>query len=238
MSINYYLVKNKLPAALSPYSARIKILKNIDFKALAKRMAKGNTTVSEPDILAVLSDAVIHIEDLLLEGYRINFGDLCHLYPRIKGNFETSEDPFDSSKHELTAGARASSHLKALIGMVGEPDLVEVVENAPRAMNYHDQGSSSMNATMTGNDFGTITGKRLRFDKTQADEGVFLVDSLDSSEKIRATNYHTNTPGKIIFMVPSGVLTSGEGFMEVHSRGGKPTAEVKSSRLEDKMTSA
>ncbi len=82
MAINYALFENHLTSDPDDYAAQVKITGSADLEVLANRMIDQGSTVTKPDILAVLEDAIKATESCLLDGYRVQLGGLCELFPR------------------------------------------------------------------------------------------------------------------------------------------------------------
>ena len=66
-------------------------------------------------------------------------------------------------------------------------------------------------------------------------DGVEGDATLDGNEEIQVVDYHSATQGKIIFLIPTTPLTSGEGYVEIRSRMGKPASELIVKRLKSKL---
>ena len=74
MSIKYALYANRLTEEPDIYAAKVKFTGSVNMETLAKRIIDQGSTVTMPDILAVMENLVKAIEGYLLEGYRINLG--------------------------------------------------------------------------------------------------------------------------------------------------------------------
>ena len=230
-SIYYNVRPNLLTADPLDYMGTIQILKSVGFEELATRISKMGSTVTRTDILAVFEDLVTLSKDLLVEGYRINMGDLCHLYPKIKGTFVGQTDVFDLARHKVEFGARVPEKTKKLMRPEVMMEKKEVVQRAPNIEAFTDGDSGSINATMTMGNVGLVVGKRFSFDATQADEGLYIVDSADSAEAVKVTSFSEKLPSKLNFLIPNTPLTSGEGFFELRSRMGIEGSVVKTNTL-------
>jgi len=98
--IPYAVSENHLTSDPDDHLARVISVGTVDQDALVDDIIKRGTTVTRPDLLAVLDTYHKAIIDRLLEGYRIttptaNYG------VTIKGCFEGPADEFDHSRHLL-----------------------------------------------------------------------------------------------------------------------------------------
>ena len=181
-------------------------------------------------------DLISEIKLHLLDGYRVNFGDLCSIYPKIKANFQTVDDAFDSSIHTISVGASPSSELRNYMQENVTPEKIEAPVNVPNIISVTDAASASIDTNVTAGHIVTLNGHRLSFDNLQADEGVFMVDSVDNTETVAMTEYAKATAGTVVFNAASTPLTSAEGYLELRSRMGKPAGEVIVNRFATKLT--
>ena len=202
MTIDYALYQNKLTEESNLYAARVLITSSAGLEAIADRIVEQNSVVSRTDCIAVLEASVIAVQNLLLEGARVNFGGLFDLYPRIKGKFDSITDHYDPSRHQVDIGASPGSRVRKFFrdnAMVGK---LETILPKPSVLEYIDLGSHTTNTTITPGSIGTLRGSRLDFDAADATEGIFIIASPGGSE-IKVTALQKNKPSELVFMVPS-----------------------------------
>ena len=238
MSIKYTLNKNNLTGV--GYSGKIISTDTITLTQLIEMIIVQGNTVAKSDILAVFAELETLVGQFLKLGFRVNLDGFCSMYPRIKGNFTSSSDAFEAARHELLVGASIGKNLSAV---VKENDViiekVDTITNRPLIKDYYDIASATENVIYTGGNIGQLNGKRLSFDQTQPDEGVFFIDSLDENESIQATSYQHNAGTRLVFLIPITPLTSGEGYVEVRTRMGVTGGPLRKFNLEEvKLTSA
>lgn len=227
MTINYALFENHLTSDPDDYAAQVRIAGSADLDAIARRILEEGSTVGEADVMAVLIAAVAACESLLLEGMRVNLGDLCQLFPRISGVFHGPTDHFDPARHRLDVGASPGKGVRKAVREEGQVAKVESVKPAPTLMRYGDLASGEVNGTLTPGNIGTVDGHRLKFDPDQADEGIFLVAAAGET-KVAMTQ--KNKPGQLVFLVPTG-LAPGEYHLEVRARM-RESSEIRTGRLD------
>ena len=228
MPINYALFENNLTTDPADYAAQVKITGSVDLEAIAARMIEQGSTVTKPDILAVLEDAIKATEGYLLEGYRVQFGGLFEMFPRVKGIFNGITDTFDPSRHYVDVGANPGSRVRKTIRDDATVEKQETILPAPSPLEYIDLGSGETNGTVMPGSIGTINGHRLKYDDTQADEGIyFIAETGGAATKVTAVQ--KNKPGQLVFLVPT--LANDYYRLEVRAQFSKD-GEVRAGALE------
>nr|VFJ59531.1 MAG: protein of unknown function (DUF4469) with IG-like fold [Candidatus Kentron sp. FM]VFJ59998.1 MAG: protein of unknown function (DUF4469) with IG-like fold [Candidatus Kentron sp. FM]VFK11913.1 MAG: protein of unknown function (DUF4469) with IG-like fold [Candidatus Kentron sp. FM] len=232
MSIQYALSQNNLTDSPNDYAARVRITGSANLDAIVERILEQGSTVGEADVRAVLVGAIAACESLLLEGQRVNFGDLCQLFPRMSGVFEGPTDHFDPARHRLDVGASPGNRLRKTVRENGQVTKVEFVKPVPTPLEYLDLGSGETDGALTPGNIGTVNGYRLKFDAAQADEGVFLI--ADGGEETKVAQAQKNKPAQLVFLVPAGLL-AGDYALEVRTRV-KDSGELRTGRLDATLT--
>ena len=85
--IEYDLKKNnnkKNEKAYGKYYAKPHVIETIDLEALAEQMHTFNSPFSAGTIQGILTDAVVHIKELLLAGKNVKLDNLAIFYIGIK----------------------------------------------------------------------------------------------------------------------------------------------------------
>ncbi len=230
MAINYALYENHITTDPDDYAAQVELTASADLEGVADRMIEQGSTVTKPDILAVLEDLITATESFLLEGYRVNMGGLFEMFPRIKGVFNGITDTFDPSRHYVDIGANPGSRVRKDVRDGATVVKQETILPAPAPLEYVDLGSGETNGTVTPGNIGTVNGHRLKYDDTQADEGIWFV--LDGGGETKVTGVQKNKPGQLVFLVPS--LAAGFYHLEVRVQFSKD-GPVRTGRLEETL---
>ncbi len=225
MSIKYKLQENKLTTETDLYAAHVQQTGTVGLDDIVQRMLAQGSTVTRTDIVAVLEEAIKATELCLLDGFRVSFGGLFDLFPRIKGKFDGITDSFDSARHLVDVAARPGIRIRKAIRNNAVVTRVEAVKPAPSPLAYSDLGSGQVNQTVTSNAIGTINGHRLKYDQSQADEGIFFCD--DVNPEVRITAVQNNTPSQLVFQVPD-LSAFSDCYLEVRVRFG---TELRAGRL-------
>ncbi len=129
--------------------------------------------VGRADILSVLDDYHSTIRDLLLLGMSINTPTACYR-PGIEGTFTGLGDSFDPTRHQLAINIRAGALLKSAVRTSAEmvKELADPV--CPVLVQCEDLASGTANQVVTPGEAIFLTGKRLRFDKADLEQGAFF----------------------------------------------------------------
>jgi len=237
MPIQYALFENHLTSDPDDYAAQVKTAGSADLEAIADRMIDQGSTTTKADILAVLEDTIKACESYLLDGYRVNFGGLCELFPRISGVFNGITDTYDPSRHRVDAGANPGSRVRKTVRQNATIEKVETVLPSPAPLEYVDLASGETNGAITTGTIGTINGHRLKFAPGLPDEGIFLIDTA-TSIATRVTAIQKNKPGQLVFLVPSAAAPMTPVELEVRARLGDAASELRTGRLDAVLTMA
>ncbi len=232
MPINYALFENNVTPDPDDFSATVQTIGSLDLDALADRIIAQGSTVTRADVLAVLEDAITACELALGDGFRINFGGLVELFPRLKGVFTGPTDAFDPARHTIDVGANPGARIRKTVRANATVNKVEAVKPAPNPIEYRDVNSDTTNDTVTVGGIGQLSGSRLKYDAAQADEGIYFVATAGGDTK--ATVVQKNKPAQVVFSVPA-TLIAGTYNLEVRARVGGGT-ELRIGRLDPVLT--
>lgn len=231
MTINYELRENHLTSDPNDYYAGVQTSGSVDLDAIVQRMIDQGSTVTKADILAVLEDAIKASESYLLDGFRVNFGGFCELFPRIGGVFNGLEDSFDSSRHHIDLGANPGIRVRKTIRQNAEIAKQEATVPKPNPVEYIDLATGEVNDSVTMGNIGTLNGHRLKFNPDQPDEGIFFMDT-DSDEEHKVTAVQRNKPSQLVFLVPTLTPELAECKIQVRKRFGDADSELRTGTLD------
>jgi len=210
MAIKYYLQPNPITPDPNDQSARVQATGVLTTADIIKRILKRGTTVTEADANAAILLYNHEIMDAVAEGYSVNT-DIANIRPSIQGVFANVNDSFDASRHTVRASITAGNALftKMLAASVEKvkssvisPSIVEFIDNR-----------TNTNTQATKGSIGTITGSELKYDPTNALEGIFFINEATSTET-KVTDVATRTEGKLLFVIPAS-LAAGTYKLEV-----------------------
>ncbi len=212
--INYILVENHLTSDPDDYMARVISSETADDKMLVDDILGSGSTVTHPDILAVLNAYHTAIIKRLLAGQRV-VTPVANFSVSIGGRFESVGDAFDSARHVVQGNVSPGADLRNSMRDHSQVAKGEGRITDPNPTEYEDFGSESKNSVLTPDKPGQLMGHRLKVDPADAQQGVFFIAIADGAET-RATMLMRNKPADLMFMVPAG-LASGDYEIEVRT---------------------
>ena len=216
MPIFYALVDNPLTPDQADMRATMKPQKSVSEDELIEMMVLHNTGVTASVARKVLAEYTKSLRYFLEKGRHINTPLLNTSYS-ISGVFSSDEDTFDASRHRLNLNVTPGTAIKDVVEHT-EVRKVEAGANLPLVSAYFDTESGAKNDTLTPNEIGRISGKRLKFDSNEPAQGVFFINS--KNQEFRVGKLAECRPSKIIFKVPAN-LPKGAYALEVRSENGK-----------------
>lgn len=237
MPVKYALFEYNLTSEPNGHAAKVQITGTARLEQIAQRMADQGSTTTKADILAVLEDAERAVISYLLEGYRVQFGELAEMYPRIKGIFNGAADAFDPARHSVDVVANPGTRVRNDVRARATTQKVDAVPPAPAPMEFVDLGSGTHNDEATNGSIATVNGSRLQFNAAQADEGVFFVPTGGGAAiVIPVANVQKNKPAQLVFLLPAAAaLPPGTYRLEVRARQ-KDSVQLRSGRLDATLT--
>jgi len=164
MPIQYALFENNVTADPSDYAAIVQISGSANGDDLVQDIIDQGSTVGRADILAVTAALKQACQRRVEQGQRVNYFGMMDFFPRIKGVFTGATDSFDPARHRIDVGANPGAELREAVKVAASVEKVEAVKPAPNPIEYRDIGSDDVNATITPDNIGQLSGSRLKFD--------------------------------------------------------------------------
>jgi hypothetical protein len=209
MALKIAVRKNHFPNSLSPFVVRSASSDVVEYDKLIEIMAKGRTTISQIDIIAVMQLYKEELQKQLAEGKTVKTPTgsffLC-----AAGSLDSPGESYlpkdRTNNHEIRLHHRPEKRFENLIldelETVREerPDLSVPSLRSVAAACEEDSG------TIRSGGLVRIKGLRLRFDPKESGQGVFFADSAGIES--RSTLYPLILPGTVIAGVPS-ILAAG-----------------------------
>lgn len=211
--IPYILLENHLTSDPRDYMARVVSSGTVRLETLVDDIMKRGTTVTRPDILAVLDAYHDVIIDRLLEGQRVST-PTANYGISIEGVFDGVSDEFDPSRHVVDGTLSSGALLRNRIRTRSQLDKHETRIPEPNPAEYMDFASETKDSIVTPGGPGQLNGHRLKFDADDPQQGVFFIASDDN--EAQATMIMQNKPANLMFMVPD-TLVAGDYTLEVRA---------------------
>jgi hypothetical protein len=157
------------------------------------------------------------------QGYSVQTG-VCHITPRVTGNWIGSTEPFDPKKHKITCDLTASAELRKALEEVGV-EVLGVKDSGARIGLVTDVTTGKNDGTITVGGDLIVTGEKIRIEPLDEEGlGVFFVDA--SGIETPVTHPFTqNDPKKIICRVPA--LGAGSYTLKIVTRFSQSTTLLK-----------
>lgn len=219
MPIQYALDQTVHTQKNDEYVARVTPVGTVDLDGIVDRIVNRGSTVGRSDVVAVLYELIDVCTDLVVDGYRVNLGDLVHLYCSIKGTFASSDDRFDRSRHAIRGRAAAGRRLNDTLAHRARTRKQHLNRRRPILKRFIDLTSQIHNRQLTPGGSGLLIGAQLKFDPDAADEGLFLIDATHQARRLDVARI---TPSELLFTLPAD-LPAGTYQLEVRARVGNAT---------------
>ena len=116
----------------------------------------------------------------------------------------------------------------------GQPHKQETDLPAPYIIDYEDTATGQANTIIHPNGLGALNGYRLKYDKAQPDEGIYLINTTDHTET-KVTVVADNHPAKLIFTAPDTLTPSQTYHIEVRAHM-RDSTELRTGRLNAPLT--
>jgi len=216
--INYALVENVLAPNPNGYVAVVSSSETKDLNAVIDFMIAEGTGLTRPQALAYFEKLIQTIEYFVGQGHRV-VTPLVRVRPSISGVFMGLDDSFDSSRHRINI--RTSSGLRLLdFATKIKLEKVEPAQQNPILRSFIDGVNKIVNSSAVSDGYGTITGKRLKFDADDNRLGIFFVPLDDAANEARISGYLEIMPSKLHFKIPVLVAGTYRVVVKTLSRNG------------------
>ena len=229
--LKYALYRNPLTQGENDYTAIPQSLPSKRIEDIIQQITKPGSILKQTECVAVIHDFFTAITENLKEGHGFA-SQYIRINPSITGVFDGLDDQYDQQRHKIQVSVNAAKEFKNAIEGV-QLEKVAASARIPDIKSVFDLKSQEMNSTISPGHMVELQGSRLKLDLSQTDEGIYLVNTADSSE-IKVQQIHTNLPSKLFGMLPDGI-PPGSYTIEVRARmeGNKNLAV---GILKDKLT--
>jgi hypothetical protein len=155
--------------------------------------------------LQTLIDILNHSDELRCEriqqGFSVQTG-ICHITPRITGNWPDSSQPFDPKKHKITCDFTSTAELRKALEAV-TVEVQGVRDSGARIGLVTDITSGKTDGTLTVDGEIIITGEKIKIEPLNKEGiGVMFMDAYGGTSPVH-TPLIQNDPKKVICRVPA-----------------------------------
>lgn len=212
MAINYSLVPNSLTRNTKSYRARVKSTGIKSTQEIIELCTKAGTTVTKADLAAVLSILEEIVWKSLSEGYDVKLFGFHHKVT-IRGNFNELREQFHRSKHDIMV-TTTPMKLESMYDMTKVKRITER-SKMPEIYFYRDMNSNEPDLILHPGSSGIISGCYLSFDKSDPEQGIFIID--EEGTEIPVPNAIISTHKEIVIMIPKSLMP-GNYSIELRTR--------------------
>ncbi|MDE6705725.1 MAG: DUF4469 domain-containing protein [Treponemataceae bacterium] len=212
--LKYSLRENLLTADPDDCMAQVQDVRSYSQDEVIDLMMRRGTTLTRADVAAVLQVYTEVVGELTADGSAVNTL-LFNTSFSVGGVFSSMADTFDKSRHSVSVNVNAGSALRDAVKSV-RTEKTEGANTDPYITEAADVVSGAVNATLTAGGILRLTGSRLKFDASDATQGVFLVPE-GAGEAVRCAVVAENKPARVMVMIPADIAP-GTYYAEVRSR--------------------
>lgn len=224
-AMKYYLKNNHLTTENKTDLMAVTVEgKKQQMSDLIRQIVHRSVGLTESQVGSVLKEFQSAIEVSLAQGDTVET-DLFTVQPRIRGVFNSPNEPFDRSKHAVYIKMKPSGSLKALASQL-PVERITAPKATPQPEVCYNLETNAVNETLTPDENARVNGANLKFDKNDPQQGVFLINS--AGEATPVVKFTDIFPKQLTFRVPKG-LAKGDYQLEVRSTLG--SQEVRSGKL-------
>ncbi len=177
-------------------------------------MISEGTGLTRPQALAYFEKLTQTIEYFVGQGHRV-VTPLIRVKPTISGVFSDKKDSFDSSRHQINIRTTSGLRLRELSTKI-KLEKVDVSSQIPVPQLFIDGSSQEVNTSASPGGIGVLKGSLMKFDSSDAAQGVFFISEDDSTNIVRVNAYSGIKPSEIHFQIP--LLSSGSYTIVVRTR--------------------
>jgi nucleoid DNA-binding protein len=215
--MNYYVAKNSLTTPPT-FAVRVPRRSRLTLKDAAKRLV-DSTTLTQPDILAVLTGFRDLLQQEVARGTYVTLDEFATFYPSIRAKLPSEDAPLPSDA-KLMVKVRIHPSLTQYVRAEAKPQRTDPPNLVPDVRSVTVVNGSA--TALAANAVLTIRGRRLTFDPAKADEGVFLRNKATAAE-VKCTQVAERSPSRIQVVVPSGLTVNAQYEVLVRARNTKST---------------
>lgn len=222
MKLSYFLSKLFLTGLEDKYRALIQKQEVLTRTALATRMANKNTAFSAADITGIFELMQTCIIEAIEEGYAVD-GVMGMLKYSIQGSFNSIEDSFDSSRHNVKAHITLNKEYLAAVDKIHVEKVTASFKGPHITIVKDGTDGDAENNTLKVGGVAKIIGENLKVVESpegSVDHGVYFIAS--DATQIKVELMVENNPSKLIVVIPSD-LSVGNYSIEVRTYNRKST---------------
>ncbi|HAS39199.1 MAG TPA: hypothetical protein DCS93_01910 [Microscillaceae bacterium] len=225
--IKYYMTPLTLEGQEQFYRAVVVSDGTFTEEEMVQEIAELNTGLPTRSISAFIK-LIFEIRDKKLKiGKNVQLGDTFYR-SSILGKFETEDQTPALVKVSVNLVDSRKPLRDVKFSRVKRTDIA-----TPELELFVDAKTEKTNSEVTVGSMGRINGSQLDFDASDAEQGIYFVDTA-SGTALKVAVVGENRPSQLMFMIPA--LTVGNQYTLEVRRRIKAGADLKTGRLADSIT--
>lgn len=237
MSAYYKLYKTNFSNGAKKYHAMVQYNQVMSEDDIIELMMLNGSPFSKADTQAVIERYYDIINVAASNGWQVVTRNARYGFT-IKGVFDSPQDQFDPSRHQIVAHVAPGSDFKQAVDRGVTVEKEANYKKRPELDVYVNLYNGSPDTELSPSHTARIFGNHLRFDLDDEEQGLFIVPIdengiINNSEAVRVEEFTRITPKELTFRVPDN-LTSGSYKLEVRAKYGK--SGLRTGELEEVLT--
>lgn len=204
MSLDYYLIENKLTANEDDCTARTQDVQTVGIDELTAQITGRGMSLTDTEVQAVLNELSYAINAELQKGNAVHT-PFVKISPSIGGVFTNSDDSFDPARHKVRLKASVGASIQINPTKLKTKKVVHDTI-MPEISSIKDYTTQDINQKISRNATAELHGRYIKIDPNDPEQGIFITSQ---GQEVRVQQYMLNKPSHIIFMVPQSI-PSGE----------------------------
>ena len=232
--LKYSLRENLLTPAPDDYMAQAADVRSYTLDEIIDAMMEKGTTITRADVAATLQVYGEVVSAIIKDGSAVNT-PLFNTSMSVTGVFNGANDAFDKKRHTVNLNITAGTLLREAAAKV-KCEKTEGASTDPYITEVKDVVSGKTNDILTKGGVVQLTGSRLKFDVTDASQGIFFV--AETGAPVRADVIAENKPARLMAIIPAD-LKAGTYYIEVRTKidtKGKTLKTLKTGRFNKPLT--
>ena len=213
MSLEYYLIPNRMTDNPNDYCAISRNIGSYDMDDVYDQMTREGSTITKAEALAAFEEITRAIISILERGHKV-VTPFVNITTSVNGVFDGKKDSFDDSRHRISLNINSGIRLRDLSSSI-TPTKVRKSEPTPIIDDIYDNVSETENNLLTPGEGARISGDLLKYDEEDNQQGIFFIHTEDGTEHRVERSLLRNMPKELIFTLPD--LPAGEYRLEVRS---------------------
>ncbi len=209
MAIKYRMVENSLKPGT--FYARVIRGRRVDLSEMIPNVVT-KTALSSSDVQGVITALIEEIAAILAAGDVAVVDDLATFATTLSGSFDSPDYVITSDNAQLNLSIQGADSLRSAVAASATYEREAGGVKQPVINSFYDVATEAFDQYTPGSII-RIQGDNLKFDATQADEGVFV---HDGSTETRLSVYSTAGEHRIEALMPATV--TGEITVYVRAR--------------------